>query len=133
VQGQCPVDDVQNTQTITESRYPDDHREAGTIEFRAPSGLDKGKSDLVLPSADTKRWSSRRKAAVVVAMRTGAITREEACVRYLLSYEELASWEAAFDRNGIPGLRVSSLRVHRRPYIKGDIGGSAPKGSSPTF
>jgi len=109
----CAVHAVQNTQSITGSRYPDDHRGPGTAELRAPSGLDKGKPALVLPPADTKRWSSRRKAAVVVATRTGVITREEACERYLLSDEELTGWEAAFDRSGIPGLRVTSRRFHR--------------------
>jgi len=43
-----------------------------------------------LPPSDTKRWSSRRKAAVVVATRAGALTRTEACQRYMLSDEELA-------------------------------------------
>ena len=109
----CAVHAVQNTQSITGSRYPDDHRGAGTAEFQAPSGLDKGKPAFVLPPADTKRWSSRRKAAVVVATRTGVITREEACERYLLSDEELAGWEVAFDRSGIPGLRVTGHRFHR--------------------
>ena len=104
---------MQNTQSITGSRYPDDHRGASTAEFLGPGGLDKGKAGLVLPPADTRRWSSRRKAAVVVAMRTGVITREEACERYLLSDEELTGWEAAFDRGGIPGLRVTSHRFRR--------------------
>ena len=66
-----------------------------------------GNEKLVLPSADTIRWSSHRKAAVVLATRAGVITREEALERYLLSDEELAGWEAAFDRNGIHGLRVT--------------------------
>ncbi len=60
----------------------------------------------MLPPAETLRWSLRRKAAVVVATRTGVITREEACRRYTLSEEELAGWETAFDRSGIPGLRI---------------------------
>ena len=64
-------------------------------------------ADLVLPPADTKRWSSRRKAAVVVAMMTGVITREQARERYLLSEEELAGWERAFERRGIRGLLVT--------------------------
>jgi hypothetical protein len=46
-------------------------------------------------------------------MRTGVITREEACERYLLSDEELTGWEAAFDRSGISGLRVTRRRFHR--------------------
>ena len=66
-----------------------------------------------LPPADTKRWSSRRKAAVVVATRTGLITREDACKRYMLSEEELAGWETAFDKRGIPGLRSATLLLYR--------------------
>jgi Protein of unknown function (DUF1153) len=66
-----------------------------------------GNKKVVLPPPDTVRWSSRRKAAVVVATRAGAITREEARQRYVLSNEELAGWEAAFDKNGVPGLRVT--------------------------
>ena len=65
-------------------------------------------ADLVLPPPDTIRWSSRRKAAVVVATRAGVITREEACRRYTLSEEELTAWETAFDRCGIPGLRIAN-------------------------
>ena len=68
-----------------------------------------------LPPADTKRWSSRRKAAVVVATRTGLITREDACKRYMLSEEELAGWENAFDKRGIPGLRCATLLLYRDP------------------
>ena len=67
---------------------------------------------LELPSSDTKRWSSRRKAAVVVAVGTGIISREEACARYLLSEEELAGWETALDKRGIPGLRSGIQSSH---------------------
>jgi hypothetical protein len=66
-----------------------------------------------LPPTDTKRWSSRRKAAVVVATRTGVLSRMEACQRYMLSDEELADWEVAFDRRGIPGPRSASLHHYR--------------------
>jgi hypothetical protein len=70
-------------------------------------------SNFELPPPDTKRWSSRRKAAVVVATRTGILSRVEACDRYMLSNEELADWEVAFDRRGIPGLRSASLHLYR--------------------
>src|SRR6516225_459419 len=77
----------------------------------------KDEADLVLPPRDTKRWSSRRKAAVLVAVRTGVMTREEARQRYLISEEELAGWEVAFDRAGIPGLRVTRPQSYRRAGI----------------
>jgi hypothetical protein len=78
-------------------------------------GAARSKSRLLssLPPAETKRWSSRRKAAVVIATRAGVLSRQEACERYMLSLEELAAWEAALDRNGIPGLRVTRLQIYR--------------------
>ena len=80
---------VQDTQSISPSRYPDDDRDLAKLKRREPTALGKSVAGLVLPAADTKRWSSRRRAAVVVATRTGVLTREEACERYLLSDEEL--------------------------------------------
>jgi len=74
----------------------------------------KGRRGLSLPPADTQRWSFRRKAAVVIAMRAGVIAREEACERYILSPEELAAWEMAFDENGIPGLRITRHQIYRK-------------------
>jgi hypothetical protein len=68
---------------------------------------------LSLPPADTERWSPRRKAAVVAAMRTGLISRGEACARYRLSPEELSAWETALDENGIPGLRTTRQQIYR--------------------
>ena len=66
-----------------------------------------------LPPSDTKRWSSRRKAAVVVATRAGALTRTEACQRYMLSDEELAHREVAYDTRGVPGLLCADLHLYR--------------------
>ena len=66
-----------------------------------------------LPPPGTKRWSSRRKAAVVVATRSGLLGRQDACKRYMLSLEELAAWETALDQNGIPGLRATRLQIYR--------------------
>ena len=66
--------------------------------------------NLDLPEANTKRWSPRRKAAVVIAVRNGSIARSEACERYALSEEELAGWDVSFDRKGIPGLRNAYAR-----------------------
>jgi hypothetical protein len=60
----------------------------------------------VLPSCDTKRWVASRKAAVVIAVREGLISRGKACDWYQLSSEELASWEIAFKQSGTTGLRA---------------------------
>lgn len=82
-------------------------------------------TDIVLPPADTKRWSPSRKAAVVAAARAGLITREEACARYLLSDEELDAWERALDRNGVPGLRTTRLQSYRYTRIPGSMSETA--------
>jgi hypothetical protein len=43
-----------------------------------------------LPPAETRRWSSRRKAAIVIAIRAGVLNRQGAYELYTLSLEELA-------------------------------------------
>ena len=67
-----------------------------------------------LPPSNTKRWVVRRKAAVVAAVQSGAITIEEACRIYQLSEEELLSWERAFEVHGLPGLRATRVQQYRR-------------------
>ena len=64
-----------------------------------------------LPDPNTRRWTVRRKAAVVQAVRKGLLTVEQAAERYKLSPEELRAWERDFDRRGLYGLRAT--QVHR--------------------
>jgi transposase-like protein len=66
-----------------------------------------------LPPPDTKRWTSRRKAAVVDAVLTGVTTMEEVCRRYGLSVDEFLSWHNAMERHGLPGLRATRLQNYR--------------------
>src|SRR5436189_3740312 len=66
-----------------------------------------------LPPPDTKRWVIRRKAVVVAAVRSGALSVQEACRRYKLSLEEFLAWQRAIDRHGVPGLRVTRLQLYR--------------------
>jgi len=68
---------------------------------------------IELPPPDTKRWVTRRKAVIVNAVRTGAISLEEACQRYELSVEEFFAWQRAIDTHGVPGLRVTRLQIYR--------------------
>jgi len=44
--------------------------------------------ELQLPSPNIRRWTIRRKAAVLEALRNGELTLEEASRRYALSVEE---------------------------------------------
>lgn len=71
----------------------------------------RGESEL--PPRNTRRWTFRRKAALLEAIRRGAITAEEARERYALSVEELHAWQRAFARHGLYGLRVTRLQVYR--------------------
>lgn len=102
-----------DTQPVKEFQDLDDVHADGKTKSRDMIAAVRGHADLVLPPADTKRWSSRRKAAVIMAVWRGVITREQACERYLLSEEELAGWETAFEKRGTRGLLATRPRSHR--------------------
>jgi hypothetical protein len=68
---------------------------------------------IELPPTDTKRWTVRRKAAVVQAVCIGMISFQGACLRYGLSVEEFLTWQRAVERHGIHGLRVTRLQIYR--------------------
>jgi transposase-like protein len=77
-------------------------------------GLPRAKTPAVeLPPRDTKRWTARRKAAVVEAVHSGMITIEEVCRRYALSVEEFLSWHNTIQRHGVQGLQITKLRNYR--------------------
>ena len=69
----------------------------------------------LLPPDAAMRWTAWQKAAVIRAVRDGSLTVAEVCSRYLLSEEEFAAWRVAFERSGIAGLQLKSLRQQRRP------------------
>jgi hypothetical protein len=60
--------------------------------------------------APTRRWTARRKAEVLIAVRSGKITIEQALCRYQLTEEEFLAWQYAFDQYGIAGLRATRLQ-----------------------
>jgi hypothetical protein len=66
-----------------------------------------------LPLPETKRWVPRRKAAIVNAVLSGAMSLEEVCRRYELSVEEFITWQRAIEAHGVAGLRVTRLQVYR--------------------
>jgi hypothetical protein len=72
-----------------------------------------------LPPAHTPiYWVPRRKAQVVAAIRGGLITVDEACERYAISLEELASWNRAAARSGVQGLRMTHGKSYRKLWDK---------------
>lgn len=66
-----------------------------------------------LPAPETKRWSIRRKAMIIAAVRTGVISLEDACRRYKISIEEFLAWQRLVDSYGLLGLRVTHLQDYR--------------------
>jgi len=66
-----------------------------------------------LPPKSTKRWVIRRKAEVVMAVRGGLLTLEEACDRYTLTVEEFLSWQKAIEQFGMKGLRATRVQQYR--------------------
>jgi hypothetical protein len=69
-----------------------------------------------LPPPETSRWVVRRKAQVVAAVNGGLLSVREACDRYGLTLEELASWQRAIDREGMPGLRATRVQHYRQAH-----------------
>jgi hypothetical protein len=67
-----------------------------------------------LPPPNTRRWVIHRKAAVVIAVKTGTITIEQACQVYQLTEEEFLSWKHAFETHGFSGLRTTRSQMYRR-------------------
>jgi hypothetical protein len=68
-----------------------------------------------LPPVKPTRWFPTHKADIVVAVRGGLMTAEQACKRYKLTIEEFALWQNAFESHGIAGLRVA--RAKREPKL----------------
>ena len=64
----------------------------------------------LLPPSSTTRWTPRRKAEIVAAVRSDLISPDGACHRYNLTSEEFASWLRLFEKHGVAGLRLSHPR-----------------------
>ena len=87
-------------------------------------------SKAPLPPKGTRHWVPRQKAAVVVAVRDGALSLPEACERYMLTEEEFYSWMDAVDQHGIAGLS-RRMRTDRRKTPRQAI--SEPGHEHPCF
>ena len=84
------------------------------IYTHAPTNAESDVLDQVpeLPSP-SERWTVRRKAAVIGAVRGGWAPIEEVCSLYNISVDEFLCWERDLDRNGIPGLRTTRYQIYR--------------------
>ena len=65
-----------------------------------------------LPSPG-QRWTVKRKAALIEAVRGGWVPIEEVSRLYNLSVDEFLAWERDIDRNGVPGLRTTRYQIYR--------------------
>jgi len=90
-------------------RQSQDARQRAVI---GPAGKPLSIEDL--PSPNTKRWVSRRKAEVVTAVRSGLLSLEDACARYNISIEEFLSWQRLIESHGVTGLRAMRLQDYRQ-------------------
>ena len=90
-------------------RQSQDARQRAVI---GPAGKPLSIEDL--PSPNTKRWVSRRKAEVVTAVRSCLLSLEDACARYNISIEEFLSWQRLIESHGVPGLRATRLQDYRQ-------------------
>jgi Protein of unknown function (DUF1153) len=91
----------------TPSMTEGDHAKIVRISTDRQKELDR------LPPPNTQRWVMRRKAQVVAAVRSGILSFEEACERYLLSEEEFKSWMKLLDNHGVRGLRATRMQEYR--------------------
>ncbi len=66
-----------------------------------------------LPASNTRRWVVRRKAQVVVAVRGGLLSLEDACSRYRLTMDEFLNWQKSIDCHGLAGLRTTKTQAYR--------------------
>ena len=66
-----------------------------------------------LPPAAVGRWTLRRKAEIVRAVRGGWVPIDEVCHFYSISADEFVAWERDLDRYGIPGLRTTRYQIYR--------------------
>jgi transposase len=71
-----------------------------------------------------RRWTAWRKAALIAAVRAGSLRIDEVRDRFQLSEDEFAEWQAAYDREGVLGLQLKSLRRRRTAAH-----GAEPKGA----
>lgn len=60
-----------------------------------------------------KLWNYMRKGDLVVALRAGLLTVAEVKAAHDLADDELAAWQAAYDRGGVDALRLTPRGMRR--------------------
>jgi hypothetical protein len=86
---------------------------AGIIKLVHPSDAEDVFARMPVLPKPRQRWTVRRKAAVIEAVRGGWVPIEEVCGLYKLSVDEFLAWERDIDRHGIHGLRSTRYQIYR--------------------
>ena len=60
-----------------------------------------------------QRWTVRRKATVIEAVRGGWVPIEEIIAIYNISVDAFLAWERDIDRYSLHGLRVTRYQIYR--------------------
>jgi hypothetical protein len=58
-------------------------------------------------------WVIRRKPEMIAAVRGGLLSIDEACSRYMLTVDELLSWQSSLDQHGLAGLHTTRIQQYR--------------------
>lgn len=84
------------------------------LQFPSPAAASVELLDFVpeLPSPG-QRWTARRKAIVLRAVRGGWVPIEEVCELYSISADEFLAWERDINRYGVHGLRTTRFQIYR--------------------
>ena len=77
----------------------------------SPQGTPLTRADL--PNQSNMRWTTQRKAIVVLAVEGGLIALDEACSLYSISIDEYLTWRYRFEHFGLLGLRSSKEHYYR--------------------
>ena len=82
------------------------------------------RDETELPALNTRRWTIRRKAALLEALHSGALTLDQALERYALSVEEIGSGSSngtAFMACERPACRSIAAARRRRRRSEGPV------------
>jgi Protein of unknown function (DUF1153) len=86
---------------------------ADILRFRISAANDDWMASVPELPRPTQRWTVRRKATIVQAVRGGWVPIEEVCDLYNISVDEFLAWESYVDRYGVHGLRTTRYQIYR--------------------
>ena len=89
------------------------HNAADITLFRIPDPSNDSIDAVPELPKSRQRWTARRKAGIIAAVRGGWVPTEEICDAYNVSVDEFLAWERDIDRYGVPGLRSTPYQIYR--------------------